>query len=252
MSDVIAERAGPMFAALPQSVRDRIREWAKSLEAELGDDLVAIALTGGVARGDYRPGESTVNAIVVVKDASFERLDAIASAMQAVRYGARLAAVILTEAELPGMADAFPLLFDEIRRWHLTLVGRDLFAAAEVHDTHRRLRIEQELREALINLRLAVTDALGAREAIAGAVARKTHQVRRALFALLDLKKIPCKAADLTSVLACAGSHYAVDVAALATPRDAPEAAHAALTALLRAAIDDVNALSTGPRSLRA
>lgn len=251
MSDDIAERAGPMFAGLPPSVRDRIREWARSLEAELREDLVAIALTGGVARGDYRPGESTVNAIVVVKDASFARLDGIASAMQAVRYGARLAAVILTEAELPGMADAFPLLFDEIRRWHLTLVGRDLFADAKVHDTHRRLRIEQELREALVNLRLAVTDALGAREAIAGAVARKTHQVRRALFALLDLKKIPCKA-DLASVLACAGGHYAVDVAALATPREAPEAAHAALTALLGAAIDDVNALSTGPRSLRA
>ena len=41
-----------MFRALPESVRARITEWAKSLEAALGDDLVAITLTGGVARGD--------------------------------------------------------------------------------------------------------------------------------------------------------------------------------------------------------
>ena len=240
-----------MFAGLPQSVRERITEWARSLDSALGEDLVAVLLTGGVARGDYRPGESTVNAIVVLREASFAKLDAISSAMQAVRYGARLTADILTEAELPGSADAFPLLFDEIRRWHITLVGRDPFVGARVHDTHRRLRIEQELREAQIGLRRAVTEALGAREAIAGAVARKTHQVRRAIHALLDLKKIPCKE-DLTSVVACAGQLYGVDVATLAAPREHPEEAYAVLTALLAAAIDDVYALSTGPRSLRA
>lgn len=240
-----------MFAGLPPSVRQRITEWATSLESALGDDLVAIMLTGGVARGDYRPGESTVNAIIVLREASFAKLDAISSAMQAVRYGARLTADILTEAELPGSADAFPLLFDEIRRWHITLVGRDPFLGARVLDTHRRVRIEQELREAQIGLRRAVTDALGAREAIAGAVARKTHQVRRAIHALFDLKKVACKS-DLASVLACAGAQYGIDVAPLATPREAPELAHTTLTALLAAAIDDVYALSTGPRSLRA
>ena len=251
----IAERprfqAEPMFAGLPQSVRERIIEWARSLEIALGDDLVAIMLTGGVARGDYRPGESTVNAIVVLREATFAQLDAISSAMQAVRYGARLTADILTEAELPGSAEAFPLLFDEIRRWHITLVGRDPFIGARVLYTHRRVRIEQELREAQIGLRRAVTDALGAKEAIAGSVARRTHQVRRAIYALLELKKVPCKS-DLASVLECAGQLYGVAVAALANPREAPEAAHATLTALLAAAIDDVDALSTGPRSLRA
>jgi hypothetical protein len=171
--------------------------------------------------------------------------------MQAVRYGARVTADILTEPELPGVGDAFPLLFDEIRKWHITLVGRDPFKNGVVHDTHRRLRIEQELREAQIALRRAVTEALGAREAIGGAVARKTHQIRRALHALFDLKRIACKE-DLASVLACAGATYGVDVAVLASPREAPEAAHAALTALLAAAIDDVYGLSTGPRSLRA
>ena len=245
-----ASHWGPMFAGLPQSVRERITEWAASLESALGDDLVAIMLTGGVARGDYRPGESTVNAIIVLREASFAKLDAISSAMQAVRYGARLTADILTEAELPASAAAFPPLCDEIRRWHITLVGRDPFIGARVLDTHRRVRIEQELREAQIGLRRAVTDALGAREAIAGSVARKTHQVRRAIHALLDLKKVTCKS-DLASVLACAGRLYGVDVTPLETPRDHPELAHAALTALLAAAIDDVDALSTGPRSLR-
>lgn len=239
-----------MFEALPSTVRDRISEWTKSLEAALGDDLVAILLTGGVARGDYRPGESDVNAIVVLRDASFKKLDAISSAMQAARYGARLEATILTEEELPGACDAFPLLYDEIKRSHLLLVGRDPFASTIVHDTHRRLRIEQELREAQIWLRRTVTDALGAREAIGGAVARKVRQVRRPLRALLGLRGIDCKE-DLASVLACAGKEYAVDAGPLMKPREDPEAAHGALTKILAASIEDVQKIRTGPQTLR-
>jgi hypothetical protein len=240
----------PMFQALPATVRDRITEWTRSLEAALGDDLVSIVLAGGVARGDYRPGESDVNALIVLRDASFAKLDAISSAMQAARYGARVEPTILTEDELPGACDAFPLLYDEMRKRNLILVGKDPFVDAVVHDTHRRLRIEQELREAQIGLRRVVTDALGAREAIGGAVGRKIRQVRRALRALLELKGLACKE-DVSSVLACAGDVYGVDVAALTAPREEPEAAHAALTALLAAAIVDVQAMETGPNSLR-
>jgi predicted nucleotidyltransferase len=232
----------PMFKALPGAVRDRITEWTNSLKAALGDDLVAILLTGGVARGDYRPGESDVNAIIVLREAPFAKLDAISSAMQAVRYGARLEPTILTSEELAGACDAFPLLYDEIKRWHIVLVGTDPLAAVVVRDRHRRLRIEQELREAQIGLRRVVTDALGAREAIGGAVGRKIRQVRRPLQALLALKRASCKE-DIASVLACAGRTYDVDVGPLSAPREAPDAAHAALTKLLAAAIADVESL---------
>jgi predicted nucleotidyltransferase len=240
----------PMFAALPSTVRDRITEWTKSLAAALGDDLVAILLTGGVARGDYRPGESDVNAIVVLREADFAKLDAISSAMQAARYGARLEATILTEDEIAGSCDAFPLLYDEIKRWHLTLVGRDPFVSTVVYDTHRRLRIEQELREAQIGLRRVVTDALGAREAIGGAVSRKVRQVRRPLHALLGLKGIESKE-DVGNVLGCAGKAYGVDVTPLTNPREAPDASHRALTDLLAAAIRDVQGMDTGEGSVR-
>jgi predicted nucleotidyltransferase len=241
----------PMFVALPSSVRDRITEWTKSLETALGNELVAILLVGGVARGDYRPNESDVNAIVILRDATYEKLDSISSAMQAVRYGARVETTILTEEELAGSCDAFPLLYDEIKRWHLLLVGStDPFAKTIVHDTHRRLRIEQELREALIGLRRAVTDALGVKEAIGGAVARRVRQVRRPLRALMSLKGISCKE-DLMSVFDCAGKTYGLDATPVSKAREEPAAAHRALTLILDASIRDVEKLETGPTSLR-
>ena len=78
--------ANPMYAGLPPTVRATIEAWRDALKATLGDDLVAILLTGGVARGDYRPGDSDITAIVVVNDATFAKLDAISPATQEARW----------------------------------------------------------------------------------------------------------------------------------------------------------------------
>jgi predicted nucleotidyltransferase len=227
---------------LPEVVQKPIAAWTKALETELGDDLVGILVHGSVARGEYRPGESGVDAVVVLKQASFEKLEAIAKAMRDARYAARVEATILTEDEIAGAADAFPLLFDEIKRCHILLVGRDPFLAVRVGETHKRLRIEQELRDAQIKMRTVVTDAGGAREAIGGAVARKVKQVRAAVHALLRMKGLAC-AEDLASVLAKAGEVYGVDVASLHKAREEPDTAYASLTTLLQKTIDDVESL---------
>ena len=55
-----------MIKNLPSDVRSRVEEWTTSLEATLGEDLVGILVHGSVARGEYRPGESDVDAIVVL------------------------------------------------------------------------------------------------------------------------------------------------------------------------------------------
>src|SRR4051812_34977963 len=153
-------------AALPVVVKERLDEFSATLQKALGKDLVGILVHGSVVRGEYRPGESDVDVIVILDKADFAQLEAIGNAMQLARYSARIEAMILTESEIAGASDAFPLLYDEIKQRHILLTGRDPFKDVEVHDTHRRLRIEQELREAQIRLRRAVTDAASAREAI--------------------------------------------------------------------------------------
>lgn len=227
---------------LPSDVRARVEEWIASLKEILGEDLVGILVHGSVARGEYRAGESDVDAIVVLKDARVEKLSAIANAMQLARYSARIEAMILTEEEIPGASDVFPLLYDDIKRCHFLIFGRDPFASVEVHDTHRRLRIEQELREARIRLRRAVTDAGGAREALGGAVVRKLKQVRGPLHALLALAGSPC-APDLATVIGAACARYGIDPAPLRAGRESPERAHEAFVALLDGAVAEVNGM---------
>lgn len=230
---------------LPKPVQDRLREWTDGLRAALGDDLVGIIVHGSVARGEYRPGESDVDAVVVLREPTFAKLQAMSNAMQVARYAARIEAMILTEEEIAGACDAFPLLYDEIKQCHIVVDGKDPFASLVIHDTHRRLRIEQELREAQIRLRRAVTDAQGAREAVGGAVARKVKQIRGPLHALLDLKGIVCSP-ELGAVLDKSGEAWSVDVTSLRNAREVPDAAHTALVDLLAKAIDDVNRMPDG------
>ncbi|MBS2020323.1 MAG: nucleotidyltransferase domain-containing protein [Deltaproteobacteria bacterium] len=230
--------------SLPEGVRIRLEELKTNLEKSLGDDLVGILVHGSVVRGEYRPGESDVDVIIVLKEATFAQLDGIGNALQLARYAARIEAMILTESEIAGASDAFPLLYDEIKQRHVLLTGRDPFSAVLVHDTHRRLRIEQELREAQIRIRRAVTDAHGAREAIGGAVVRKAKQVRAPLHALLAMKGHRCEP-DLATVLAKIGEVYGVDTAPIRAAREAPDAAHAAFVTMLTKTIDDVNAMDT-------
>ncbi len=232
---------------LPKPVREHLDRWAEALAKQLGDQLVAIVVHGSVVRGEYRPGESDVDVVVVLREAPLAALDAITAVTELARYAARIEATILTEKEIAGASDCFPLLYDEIKRRHFVLVGRDPFAAVPVHDTHRRLRIEQELREAHVRLRRAVLDAAGAREVIGGAVARRLKQVRGALHALLALKGIDCTT-DLRSVLAKAAETYHVDAAPLESPRENPEAAYVAMDRLLALAIEDVDVLPTSRR----
>lgn len=227
---------------LPEGVRSRLEEWAKSLETALGDDLVGILVHGSTVRGEYRVGDSDVDVVVVLKDASYEKLESIGNAMQLARYSARIEAMILTESEIAKAADCFPLLYDEIKQNNAVLAGRDPFEAVEVQAKHRRLRIEQELREAQIRLRRAITDALGAKEVVAGAVTRKVRQIRGPLAALLGMKGVKVDG-DLASVLAKAGETWGVDVAPLRAPREKPIEAHGALVKLLDAAVAEVDAM---------
>ena len=233
-------------AALPVVVKERLDEFSAALQKALGKNLVGILVHGSVVRGEYRPGESDVDVIVVLGTADFGHLEAIGNAMQLARYSARIEAMILCESEIAGASDAFPLLYDEIKRHNILITGRDPFATVVVHDTHRRLRIEQELREAQIRLRRAVTDAFGAREAIAGAVTRKVKQIRTPLHALLALKGI-ASPSDLKAVLAKTAETYGIDLAPLRAAREAPDAAHAALVTLLTKTIDDVNGMEQAP-----
>jgi len=153
--------------------------------------------------------------------------------------------MILTADEIPRAADVFPLLYDDVRRCHILLSGTDPFSGLTISDVHRRLRIEQELREAQIRLRRAAVDAEGTPAQLAGAVFRKLRQIRGPLRALLALRGQEV-GDDFDAVLTAATGLYEVDAGPLRSVHEVPFAALDALMKLLGAAVDDVDGMGDG------
>jgi predicted nucleotidyltransferase len=226
---------------LSATTRARVQELETALEKALGEKLVSLVVYGSAARGGYQEGRSDVDVAVVLREASRATLLAVANALQVARYSARIESIILTEAEIPRSTDVFPLLYDDIRRHHVVLTGKDPFADLTISDRNRRVRIEQELREAQVRLRRAVVDGLGVGDALAGVVIRKAKQVRPTLSALFRLRGIECE--DRTQkLLEKAKEVYGVETSLILQAREAPEKAHDQLVAVLDAAIADVDA----------
>jgi predicted nucleotidyltransferase len=234
--------------ALPSATRAPLQALKEGLEKAMGKNLAALFVYGSAARGGYVPDESDIDVIVVLDDTSLPHLHQIAPLLTEARYRGRVEAMILKRDNLAPAADVFPLLYDDLKQRHVLLAGTDVFAGLEIADHHRRLRIEQELREARIRMRRAVVDALGSESNIAGAVARKVKQIRSPLHALLCLKGKQCDD-RLEPVLEAAGQEYGLDISALTRVAAQPEAAHTALRGLLDAAIEDVDRLPDGARA---
>ena len=230
-----------MTYVLPAAIRSRLDELAKTLETQLGNNLVSLLAFGSAARGGWDSARSDVDLVLVLKDPSTKELLSIANTLTVARTALRFEAVILQEDEIHRAADVFPLFYDDIRSCHVLLAGKDAFANLEISDAHRRVRIEQELREVQIRLRRVVIDTLGAPNPLAGAVERKVKQIRGPVFALLALRKTPADNDHLDTVLAKARDVWKVDVKQLQSPRKNPTKALEALNTLLSAMIDEVD-----------
>lgn len=231
--------------ALPERTRRHLDELCTQLREGLGDDLRSLLVYGSLARGGHDPDRSDIDLVIVLHDDRRELLQAVGAALELARHAARIEAILLRSDELQSAADVFPLLYDDIRGCHIVLHGDNPFADLRLLDEHRRLRIEQELREARIRLRRVLTETTHTPRVLAGAVERKLKQIRSPLHALLRLHG-RAKADDLAAVLAGAAEHLDLDLAALSRVREDPPAAYDALVRLLDAAIADVDAHPTG------
>jgi len=230
--------------SLPPDHERRLDELVASLKAELGDNLVSLIVFGSAVRGGWVERKSDVDLVLVMRDPSRKALLSIANTLSVARSALRFEAVILAADEIPRAADVFPLFYDDSRSCHEVLAGKDPFAELEISDRHRRLRIEQELREMQIRLRRAVVDSLGTDTHLAGLVERKVKQLRGPLHALFVLKKTPAKNDGIEALLEQAKTAYGVDPKPLFDVRKDPNAALDTLTQLLGRAIDEVDRMT--------
>jgi hypothetical protein len=232
------------LAALNPAVKKRLDDLVGALSKICGDNLVGLVVHGSAVRGGWRDGTSDVDLVCVLADDRADVLAAIGPVLELARFSARIEAMILTKAEIARSADCFPLLYGDIARTSVVLAGENPFTKLAIENRHKRLRIEQELREIRIRMRRVATDMAG-KPSFAGAIERKLKQARGPLWALLELRGETI-AEDLDTVLAAVAKAYTLDLAPLRRTREDPTTAFATLAKLLDAALADVDTREGG------
>jgi hypothetical protein len=124
------------------------------LEADqaLGQDYSAV-LYGSAARGDFVPGRSNVNLMLVMDQVTPAILRSLGRAFAGWRKGTPEPPLLLSRAEWTRATDAFPIEITDMRTSYQVLRGADPLDGVTVDPTDLRKALEREFRGKLLRLR---------------------------------------------------------------------------------------------------
>ena len=149
-----------MTAAEPASPElDRsLQALVADLRAAAGDNLLGVALYGGLAKGRFTPGISDVNVLVVVRDAGLPALGVLAPVLTRARRADRVTTFVATPGDLRATARLFPVKLADIRAAHRLLYGDIGLSDVEPDRAALRLRARQEIKNIELRLRQRVVE----------------------------------------------------------------------------------------------
>jgi predicted nucleotidyltransferase len=156
-------------------------------DAALGEGYSAF-LYGSGARGDFVPGRSDIDLMIVARELEPATLRALAKPFETWRRSEYQPPLLITRTEWDRASDAFPIELADMRSCYQMLRGPDLLAGVTVEPGHLRVALEREFRGKLLRLRqgyVASANDPGALGALAGRSAGTLMVLFRALLVLL-------------------------------------------------------------------
>jgi predicted nucleotidyltransferase len=141
------------MAKYPQKPEEILHEFTEKMQRVFGQDLQSIILYGSGARGDYRPGKSDINFLIVLSDAG---MDAFSKAMDPLRgWRKRMVAtpLFMTKAFICASIDSYPVEFLNMQKSYVVVYGEDVLKELSFDPAELRLQCERELCGKLLLLR---------------------------------------------------------------------------------------------------
>jgi predicted nucleotidyltransferase len=137
-------------------MRESVARVVDALLAEadgvLGTGYSAV-LYGSAARGDYVPGRSDINLMLVVDELSPRVLRSLGRGFTAWRKAGREPPLVLSRAEWNRATDAFPIEITDMQTAYRVLRGADPLHGVRVDRADLRKALEREFRGKLLRLR---------------------------------------------------------------------------------------------------
>ena len=152
----------------------------EGVDRELGKTYAAV-LYGSGARGEFQPGRSDVNLLLVCESLRPDALRRLSTALERLREQRQPPPLLVERDEWERAADVFPIEVTDMQLAHQMLRGADPVAGMQVDRADLRRALEQEFRAKLLRLRQAFA-LQAADERALGAVASQSVASVAALF----------------------------------------------------------------------
>jgi hypothetical protein len=215
------------LVAAPESLAAELAPWIESLHNAVGAACRAVYLYGSALTPRFDT-TSDVNLLIVAGELSQARLDALARviAQRSAAGGRRVTPLALTDEQIKGSVDVFPLEFHDLAARRALLWGQDVLGGLRVGDAHLRHQCESELRAKLVGLRQAYILGGGSAELAGRLLVRAAGGTAAAYRGLLALRGIATPPEEAGALADAVAHQYGVDAAGLSAPfaahRDPP------------------------------
>ena len=156
----------PPWSQLQEDTHDPLRGFLRSIKKQKDLKFEAILVYGSAARGEFLPGYSNINVLIVLEHVTQPLLQQWSGIHKQWAREKIVAPLFLTHKDLQQSSDAFPLEFLGIKEQHVLLEGRDPFPELHVNATNLFLQCRQEVHANLLRVRQNYVEGCGRIEAI--------------------------------------------------------------------------------------
>ncbi len=168
--------------------------FADELRSAFGEELQSLLLVGSAVRGDFMPGKSDVNTLVILTEEGMDWLEKAYPILQKWRRkGLGIPHFMMPDAVSRGL-DSYPLEFLDFKTFHKVVLGPDVLADILIPPQQLRLQIERELRGKLFLLRQIFASEAGHNKQMQAALRRSVSVFTAVFQGILELGKRPIPA----------------------------------------------------------
>jgi len=155
-----------IIEGLPEDHQKLLQAYSQEVKAAFGDRLEGLLIYGSAVRGEFLPGRSNLNMLLLVTEYDAATLKAYAPIHKRWSKEQIVVPLFLTERELNGSSALFPLEFLEIQEHHRVLGGRDPFVGFHVKTERLNDQVKLGLSGHVLRLRQRYAEAGGADDAV--------------------------------------------------------------------------------------
>ncbi|HOD34879.1 MAG TPA: nucleotidyltransferase domain-containing protein [Syntrophales bacterium] len=149
------------MAKFPQKPEDIFNEFTEDAKKVFGDELQSIILYGSGARGDYRPGKSDLNFLIVLTAKGIDFIDGFMETCAKWRKRRVATPFFMTRSFIRSALASYPVEFLNITRNLVLVYGEDVLKDLDFDHQTLRNQCERELTGKLLLLRSAFLETKG-------------------------------------------------------------------------------------------